>query len=487
MKDQNRTHWTGDPYYCSQVIAEGLEKGDPNNIERGLSVANDLFVDYVLEDRHDYLVSLGRDLNAAYFPHRSKATGLFGETASYLGQIRALINLCDYVTQRSVPESLWQVVSRSKYAKPIMQALQKNGAMLATELCAHAGLPHATQLQRTMQPLVDEGLIRREKFGKNVWYSLTSTGRLTTGKYFGIEDTNIIESVLPPILSKLMAGWQNLNDLADNIRANLPITTLRPLIGSVLSALHGIGIAEEQDGNWRIPSSLFRETPELVDISNYPELMNATHLIEKEYEKIRFDGVSDKKSIDKARSTLDVMSTKVMSSKTEPHALQVRIALERAKCSALDRDWQTAFALMKEAEAVAQTHDIDTGLLDAEFRNVWSYIEAACMEPQLIQVNNCIMRGDYYRIKDALLPIHHFLTSSQRWNSGASLATKLTRIALEMAGAFEESQREYEQIIEEGIRQRQQEEYEKDQAKACFRRWEPAEKIGYRMESARIR
>jgi len=273
MKDQNGTYLTGDPHYCSQMIAEGLEKADHNNIERGLSEAYDLFVDYVLEDRHDYLMSLGRDLNAAYFPHRSKATEPFGKTASYLGQIRALINLCDYVTQRLVPESYWKVVSRSKYTKPIMQALQKNGTMLATELCDHAGLPFATQLQRTVQPLVDERLIRREKFGKNVWYSLTSTGRLMTSKYFGIEDTNILDSVFPVVLSKLMTGWQNLKDLTDDVSVNLPITTIRTLIVSILSALLKAGIAEEKDDNWRIPSRLSKEERELVDISKYPDLI----------------------------------------------------------------------------------------------------------------------------------------------------------------------------------------------------------------------
>ena len=439
------------------MIAEGLEKADHNNIERGLSEAYDLFVNYVLEDRHDYLISLGRDLNAAYFPHRSKATEPFGKTASYLGQIRALINLCDYVTQRLVPGSLWQVVSRSKYTKPIMQALQRNGTMLATELCAHASLPFATQLQRTVQPLVDEGLIRREKFGKNVWYSLTSSGRLMTSKYFGIEDTNILDSVFPVVLSKLMTGWQNLDDLADDIRVNLPIAALKPIIISILSGLHRFGIAEEEDGNWRIPSRLFREKRDLIDVSKYPELMSAAHLIEKEYEQLRIGSISDKDSIDKARTILDEMSTRVMTSKAEPHALQVKIILERAKCSALSGDWETAFTLMGKAEAVVQTYDSDAGLLDTELRSIWSYIEAACLEPQLVQVNNFITRGDYYQTTDPLLTMYRLLGSSQRWNSGASLTTKLLRIALDIARAFKESHPQSEQVIlEQSITEQQQ-------------------------------
>ena len=49
---------------------------------------------------------------------------------------------------------------------------------------------------------------------------------------------------------------------------------------------------------------------------------------------------------------------------------------------------------------------------------------------------------------------------------------------------------EYEQvmqIIEQSIVQRHQMDYEKDQAEACFRRWEPAERVGYRMVSTRLR
>jgi len=283
-----------------------------------------------------------------------------------------------------------------------------------------------------------------------------------------------------------MTGWQNLDDLADDIRVNLPIAALKPIIISILSGLHRFGIAEEEDGNWRIPSRLSREKRELVDISKYPDLISAGRLIEKEYGQLRIGGVSDKNSIDKARNILDEMSTKVMTSKTEPHALQVRIILEKAKCSALGGDWQTTFTLVGEAEAAAQTHDIDAGLLDTELRSIWSYMEAACLEPQLVQVNNCITNRDYYQTRDVLLTIHQLLASSKRWNSGASLATKLLRISLDMIRAFEESQREYEQTIEESIRQ-QQADYEKELAKSSFGRWQPAGKIENRILSVRSR
>jgi hypothetical protein len=262
---------------------------------------------------------------------------------------------------------------------------------------------------------------------------------------------------------------------------------LRSLIVSILTGLHRFGIVEEENDNWRIPSRLPREKQDLVDISKYPKLVSATHIIEKEYEKLRLGGVSNKNSIDKARKILEEVSTEVMTDKTEPHALQVKIILERAKCSALDGDWQTAFTLMGKAEAAAQTHDIDAGLLHAELRSVWSYTEAACLDPELVQIDNCITQRDYSQIRDALLIVHRLLHLSQPWNSAAHFATKLLRIALDMTRALEESQREYEPIIESSMTQRQQVDYEKEEAKSIIGQWQPAQEIENRMLSVKFR
>ena len=41
-----------------------------------------------------------------------------------------------------------------------------------------------------------EGLIKRERCGKNVWYSLTSSGRIMASKDFAKDDTSVLASVL---------------------------------------------------------------------------------------------------------------------------------------------------------------------------------------------------------------------------------------------------------------------------------------------------
>jgi len=117
-------------FYCGQTIIRGLESNDVGSIQSGLSSAYDLFVHFILEDRRDDLLTLGRDLNAAYVPYREQASDTSTDIISYLGQIRALINLCDYISQRLVPDRIWQVVNQSKYAKPVLQTLLVNGGFL---------------------------------------------------------------------------------------------------------------------------------------------------------------------------------------------------------------------------------------------------------------------------------------------------------------------------------------------------------------------
>lgn len=473
MEDQNCTPPHRRSHGFSQMIAEGLEKREYNSIEHGLGAAYDLFVEYVLEDRHSYLMSLGRDLNAAYFPHRSEDSEPSGRILSYLGQVRALVNLCDHFTQRLLPEGLWEVVSRSKYTRPIMQAIQRNGAIPATELCAAADLPFPSQLQRTVQPLIDHGLIRREKFGRNVWYSLTSTGRLVTTKYFGMEDTNVLDSVLPAVLSRLTDGWQSFDALVDSIRCDLPVAKLKPLIASILSSLQRSCIAHQHSGSWRIAPGLLTETRELIDISRYPELMRANSLIEEGYGQLRTHGAFAGSCVDKARTILDSLSADEVTSEAEDHAFGFKVALEKAKCSALSGDWKTAFALIRDTESASQTCGVDAASLRWELGEVWKCIEVGCLDPLLGQISGMTHR-DYDAHTDVLLMIHRVLTCSQPWNPGAGIAIRLSCLSLDMAREFEELEREYQQItIEDSISEWQKEAYNREQTGACARRWQP--------------
>lgn len=441
--------WERDSYYCARKIEEGLDKNSVEDIEKGLSLAYELFVNYVLEDRCQNLLTLGRDLNAAYFPYRSEVRAPDTLIISYQGQIRSLINLCDYVSQRLVPERAWQVVSKSKYAKPILQILMKNGAMLATELCAGSGLTHKTQLARTVLPLIDEGLVRQEKFGKNVWYSLTSTGRLMAAKHFRTEETSALESILPAVITRMGRGWQSLNDLIDNIRVNVPISTLRSLVISVLSALQEAGIVEEREGNWRIIPRLSMDGKRSMDISAHPDLMAAAAIIEKEYEQLKLSGMADKDHIAKARSILEKAESAVAASSTDQHAIHVRIALERGKCAALEGNWNAAIDLMREGETTARLQGIDTKILERELERVWSYVQQASVEPLVAYAKNYVARKDYDSAKDILLSIFNIYAQAGRPLTNVTLSKEILGVTIHLSKLAGDLKRELDQVLEQ--------------------------------------
>ena len=473
--------WLQDSYHCSQLIAEGFERNEIRDIDHGLSRAYDLFVDYVLEDRHDDLLVLGRDLNAVYVLYRPKVTELFVSTSSYLGQLRALINLCDYVTERLVPERLWHVVSRSKYAKPILQTLLENGATLAKDLSSSAGVRHESQLSRTVQPLVDEGLIRREKFGKNIWYSLTSIGRRMASKHLGAEGIDALEAIMPAVVAKLATGWQKLSDLVEGIRVNIPMSTLRPLIDLVLSTLHAAGIAEEQAGNWRIPPSVPAESLGLEDVAAYPELIKVVTIIENEYEQLRGGKVADKGRINEARNILQSLETKVAGDKTKQHTFQARIALDRAKCSALEGDWEAALDLADKAITVAQVQSIDTERLEREVMRVLSYVQTTCVGPQIELAKDLIAKKDYCNARNILLTIYSIYQHVERSNMrSTAIPCDVLELAIGMATAAVEFEEEFERRLDEAV-VRATAAYGGGRRLADIERWKPVREaeLGY--------
>jgi len=445
-----------DSYYCANAISEGLEKNNIKDIEHGLSLAYDLFVSHVLGDRREDLIELGRDLNAVYFPYRSRANEPGTIMTSYQGQMRALINLCDYITQILVPERAWQVVHKSKYAKPILQALLKERTMLATELCESVGLIHKTQLARIVKPLVNEGLIRQERFGKNVWYSLTANGRLMAAKHFGAEGISALESVLPPIIARLGSGWHSLSNLVNSLRISMPNSTLRSLVRSLLSALYEAGIAEELGGNWRISPSLLKESRWPIEISASPELVTAATIIEKEYDQLQHSGVADRGHIGEARSILDKTESEIAISNTQEHAFKVRLALERGKCAALEGSWRTAVNLMKEAETTAELHGIDAQLLERESDRVWAYIQAASVEPLVLRAKSSTDMMDYYRATDTLLEIYQIYKHARRSFSNADLLDKILLITIGLSTVAHKFDQEFEQKLDQALERQSQ-------------------------------
>ncbi|MBI4267572.1 MAG: hypothetical protein HY662_02175 [Chloroflexi bacterium] len=274
-----------DPYFSTRAIEEGLKSRDVKAIESGLSTAYDLFVNYALEGHQENLLALGRNLNSIYFPYRSEANDISAGISEYLGQLRALINLSEYIAHHLVPLRSLQVVGQSKHAKQVLQALLKNGSLRATDLAGLAQLPHKAQLVRTMQPLVDERLVRREKFGKNVWYSLTSAGKLIVTKHFGTSETGISDdAAMQALLSRAKnclqrPDYQALTDTLLRIRSVL-IPAQHPVVQSNLAAMLlsiaidasiALYVNKKKEFDLRLGTSLDKSIPPVRPIRPYSD------------------------------------------------------------------------------------------------------------------------------------------------------------------------------------------------------------------------
>lgn len=439
-----------DAYACARKIEEGLGESSIDEIEQGLSLAYDLFVNYVLEDRCESLLALGRNLNAAYFPYRSQLKEPDILISSYHGQIRSLINLCDYISKLIVPQSAWLVVGKSKYAKSILQALLADGAMLATDLCERAGIIHKTQLSRTILPLMDEGLVRQERFGKNIWYSLTSTGKLMTAKHFGAEEARIIESVLPVVILELQGGWHTIGDLIDNLKLNIAIPTMRSLVLSIISALQEAGIVEERAGNWRIIPNQFGEVSKPSAVSINPDLKSAAAIVAEAYKQFRVKGVVEQDRINEARNILHKLELSIIESIPDQHATNIRIAIERSKCAALEGNWTSAVQIMHETEVLVPLLEIDqsfhSAVLDRELETVWSYIQDVSIDSLVKSANGYIARRDYNSAKDIITEIYTIYSKARRPLADTNLLLNIIEVALQLSKAAGSLQREQDRI-----------------------------------------
>jgi hypothetical protein len=162
-----------------EKIGDGLREQNYEIVERGLIQAYENAVESALSCRRDDLVNLGHLLTEVTSPSIcGKVENEINRGDLYFGQIKGLIILCDYFSEHIIPDELRKSVRRSKHSQSIIKTLSVTDGMLATELSNRAGLPHATQLKRTIRPLCKLGIIQTERFGKNIWYMLTPIGRL---------------------------------------------------------------------------------------------------------------------------------------------------------------------------------------------------------------------------------------------------------------------------------------------------------------------
>lgn len=175
-------------YQFLQKLKEGFNNHNIPEIEEGLAETYEKFIEYVLENKYDELVFLGRNLAIIHEPIRINDLSSKSIEISYIGQLKSFLNLCDYVTQSRVPDQIWKKIRQSKYTEPILKSLLDKGSMLASDLCSDIGLPNNSQLSPIIRRLIVEKVVNSEEIGKNKWYSLTATGRLLAVKRMGTDN-----------------------------------------------------------------------------------------------------------------------------------------------------------------------------------------------------------------------------------------------------------------------------------------------------------
>jgi len=404
------------PNACTILLEEGFSKEKVETIERGLVLAYEFLIDYLLDGNSDALSSLSRDLNAVYFPYRFYANEPANVKASYLGQVRSLINLSDYVSNRLVPDRLWQVVSQTKYGRTILQVLSKEGAVQAKELCSAVGIPHNSQLSRTASNLVDQAIIRRQQVGKNVWYSLSAIGKLMAARYCSMKETSAIESFIPTILTRLQRGRQDFYNLVECVDETIPLPSRQIILRQVLSALSAAGIVEEQDGSWGITSQIRGKSAgdiHLLDIK-HPLLDSAAGIIKLEYEQYSMFGIVSSAKLMEAKELLAKVEAEVSNGEDKQAGLIIRNMIETAKLYALNRNWREAINMMKQLMLVTRNQGVEMEVIQRELDIVWSYVETFSIRPLVWKAKQMVRRADFGGVASSLMLVNEICKEVSR-------------------------------------------------------------------------
>lgn len=332
--------------------------------------------------------------------------------------------------------------------RPFYKRFRKNGPLLASEVCVQGGLAHASQLSRILGPLVNEGLIKREKFGKNIWYSLAATGRLITGKYFRTEYDHVIETIFPHLINKLCRGPQKINDFISDIHADVAPSSLQSIIYSILAALKESGIVEEtENGYFSLPMD--RRGAIRLDISIWPELKTAITSIQDEYEQLKNTGQIDASRITSALAILNRTEAEIAADDRDQKSLQIKILTEKAKCYALQGNWRQAFSDITKARSEGKSSDFDNQELAQEIELVWSYVQVSCIKPLLIRIKHDIDIRDYISVRNILLEIYKIWISRRPLTKDTAFSTQLLDMALEVTTSADDLKQKLDISVEQ--------------------------------------
>ena len=94
------------------------------------------------------------------------------QASFYLGQLHALSEVANRLAHQRVPKSAMQLVIRSRVCEDILRMVIEKRSIGASELAEQLGLEESN-LSTTCKPLVEQELLRKDRFGNRVRYSPT--------------------------------------------------------------------------------------------------------------------------------------------------------------------------------------------------------------------------------------------------------------------------------------------------------------------------
>jgi DNA-binding MarR family transcriptional regulator len=94
------------------------------------------------------------------------------QASFYLGQLHALAEVANRLAHQRIPKSAMQQVLKSRVSEDVLRKVVEKGSIGGTELAAELGVAESN-LSTTCKPLVEQELLRKDRFGNRVRYSPT--------------------------------------------------------------------------------------------------------------------------------------------------------------------------------------------------------------------------------------------------------------------------------------------------------------------------
>ena len=269
-----------------EALKEGFETGNLDLIKKSVSDVQRLFIDSLLEDgTSGTLDELGRELSKVVLKHLSSDQAE-REDQYYIAQLSTITSLCDYIARAQPRIEEIQAATSTSYGPKILDVLGHRGATTAGELVSKIEMPHKSQLSNTITKLIDAGLVRQERYGKNIWYSSTARGTLLAMRYFQFQPkwAEDIRFLLSEILrrSKDTKGTHP-DELMENLKHQLSLSdeTARQVVTDVLSVLSANKVVTKTSDDRYIFLDWFENLEKLLPlVADIKEVENGREIIE---------------------------------------------------------------------------------------------------------------------------------------------------------------------------------------------------------------